>query len=237
LNLRIMNMLPRLALSLIASGCLVASASAQVAAQAPTTPQLPTLAAQTPTAPQLPALAIPPAPASQLPALAGTQQLPVLALDPQPPPSLWHGLYVGTEVFAIAGNGHKGHIGGDVQVGYDHEFANNIVLGVEGTAGYSPSLFKHSNIRGFDFATADAKVGYDMGRLMPYVTTGVVLAKPHFGSGFNFNSSDSFNNVINGGISDVKAATVGVGADYALTSNTTIGVSLSVTNNRGFVAP
>ncbi len=100
--------------------------------------------------------------------------LPLLALNPAglaDTPSRWSGFYVGSEVFAVSGSGGlKGGVGGAAEAGYNHAFSNNVVLGVNTAVGYAPSLFRRSRYSGFDFATADVRVGYDMGRLMPYVT-------------------------------------------------------------------
>ncbi len=157
--------------------------------------------------------------------------LPTLALEPAPTPSIWTGLSIGTEVFGISGShGVKGGFGGAVTAGYDREFANNIVLGVGGAVGYTPFAFTNSRARGFDFAQTDVRVGYDLGRLMPYVTGGVALLKPTLGTGLGaFNASDSFNDLVNGS-RDLKAVgTVGAGVEYAITNNLHVDVAVSVT--------
>ena len=62
-----------------------------------------------------------------------------LALDPQaPPPSIWKGLYVGTDVVVAGAKGSKPFFGGDAYVGYDQHFDNNLVLGVQASTGYAP---------------------------------------------------------------------------------------------------
>ena len=69
--------------------------------------------------------------------------LPLFAQNLQPKPqdpSIWSGLYVGSEVFAISGKGVKGGFGGGGFIGYDHVFANDVVVGVRADVGYSPSL-------------------------------------------------------------------------------------------------
>ena len=112
--------------------------------------------------------------------------LPSLALDPQfnaqpsaPDPSLWSGLTVGSEIPVISGKGIRGGVGGGGFADYSHEFANNVVVGIQASAGYSPNLFRYSPVAGYDFASTNVEVGYDMGRLMPYLTAGVTLAKPN----------------------------------------------------------
>jgi opacity protein-like surface antigen len=166
--------------------------------------------------------------ASALAADAGPPSLPTLALDPQPAPSIWSGLSVGTDVFVLARKGGKGLIGGGTDIGYTREFSNKLVLGVEATAGFTPISYGNTRFKGFDFGETDVKVGYDMGRFMPYVTTGVVLAKPNGGPGAGFYSaSDSVTNLFNA--KDLRAAaTVGAGFEYAITKNLTFGLGVSV---------
>jgi outer membrane immunogenic protein len=171
--------------------------------------------------------------------------LPTFALNPPalttPAPSPWSGLYVGTEVFGISGSGGmKGGVGGDTTFGYNHEFSNNVVVGIEGAVGYMPSLFRNSRYTGFDIAAANVKVGYDMGQFMPYMTMGGILAKPHttgLAAGYT-GTSDAVNGLFSGS-SDLKGAgSVGVGFDYAVTNNLKMGFSASVIRGApGFYGP
>ncbi len=89
----------------------------------------------------------------------------------------WTGLTMGSEVVGVSGHGRgsRGGFGGDAFLGYNKEFDNNVVLGVRGSAGYMPGLSNYGP-RGYNFGMADMKLGYDMGRLMPYVTVGVGMA-------------------------------------------------------------
>lgn len=162
--------------------------------------------------------------------------LPSLALSPQPQPSIWNGFFVGSEVFAISRKGAKGLVGGGVTAGYNTSLPNNFILGISTSAGYAPAFYPGSRVRGFDYARANLKLGYDMGRLMPYVTTGVVLAKPNFGNGY-MSATDSTNNLFNGTSNLRSSASVGAGFDYAITKNLTVGVGVSVGNSRGFGMP
>lgn len=166
-----------------------------------------------------------------------TLTLPTLALDPSPQPSTWTGLYVGSEIEAVSRKGSKGLVGGGVYAGYDRQFANHIVLGVQGSTGFAPGWSSRSTFKGFDYAAAEVKVGYDMGRVLPFVTAGVALAKPHFGPGVGYLGTESFNTLINGS-NDVQALTrVGAGVDIAVTNNLTVGVAVSMANGRGLLAP
>jgi outer membrane immunogenic protein len=153
------------------------------------------------------------------------------ALDPTPSPSspsFWSGLYVGSGIFAISGNGSKGHIGGDGEIGYDHEFSNRIVVGVGAIGGFSPALWANGPLKGFDFGATDVRVGYDKGRWMPYVETGVVLAKPTFGAETNYlNASQSADDLFSGPGHLRAAPRVGAGVDYAVTPNLHLDVNVS----------
>jgi opacity protein-like surface antigen len=182
--------------------------------------------------------ATPPAstPAASMPP-ASAPSLPTLALDPQAP-SPWAGLYVGSEVTAAFAKGAKPGFGGAGFVGYNHEFSNNLVIGFQGSAGYAPFVFAHSPYRGFDFGEADMKVGYDMGRFMPYVTAGVVLAKPNsFGVPTYTGATDSMNALFGPG-GDLRGyGTVGAGFDYAVTDKLTFGMEVRAGAGRGPIFP
>jgi outer membrane immunogenic protein len=176
--------------------------------------------------------------------------LPSLALNPPvlnpaanaPAVSPWSGLYVGSEIFASAFKGAKGGFGGAGLIGYNHEFSNNLVLGVEAAAGYSPNLlpyrsvpgFPYRSVLGYDFAATNFKLGYDMGRFMPFVTAGVTFAKPNSFSSSFLTATDSVNNLL-GSPSNMRTfGTVGAGFDYALTNNLTVGVAVSANKGHGF---
>jgi opacity protein-like surface antigen len=171
---------------------------------------------------------------------AVTPKLPTLALDPQPlSASPWSGFYAGSEVFAISRKGVKGAVGGAAFVGYNRELDNNMVIGIEASTGYSPSAYRHGPISGYDFAQTNFKLGYDMGRLMPFLTAGVAFAKPNFrGPGYT-GAGDSINDLF-GSPSDVRVfGTVGAGFDYAITDHLSVGLAISAGTGtgRGLVAP
>jgi opacity protein-like surface antigen len=157
--------------------------------------------------------------------------LPSLALDPPPSPtspSIWSGLYVGSGIFAVAGNGAKGHVGGEGEIGYEHEFNNRFVIGIDARGGYSPGLLANSPVTGFDFGATDIRVGYDMGRWMPYVETGVVLAKPAFGPQSNYVSASQSADDLLSDPGHLRAAPrIGAGVDYAVTPNLHLDVNVS----------
>jgi opacity protein-like surface antigen len=164
--------------------------------------------------------------------------LPTFALTPPPlasqPSSTWNGLYIGTGVFAVSGNGSKPHVGGDAEIGYNYEFANRIVVGVNEISGFSPALFGYGPVRGFDFAATQVMVGYDMGRWMPYMTSGLALVKPINGPQANYVSASQSTNDLFAAPGRLHVSpTIGAGVDYAITPNLRVGVSVSTGNNLG----
>jgi len=147
--------------------------------------------------------------------------------------SLWKGLYVGNEVFAVSGKGGKGGFGGGGFLGYERALAPDVVLGVQGNVGYAPGWFRQGGVRGFDYAGGVAKLGYEMGRFTTYVTAGANFAKPDVvGRGFT-TSNDSVNDLVNARSSVKASGTVGVGVDYAITDRLKVGVSVEGRAGKG----
>jgi opacity protein-like surface antigen len=173
-------------------------------------------------------LAAAPTFSADLPSQA-SPSLPSLAADPATQAPNWSGFYVGAGVDAVAFKGAKAQFGGEAYAGYDHRFDNNVVLGVRVSTGYRPWAFASGPYRGFSFGETDVKLGYAMGRLTPYVVTGVALARPSYGAAFG-DLSQSVNGLFSGPGAVQAAGTAGVGFDYALTNNVTVGLEARVSN-------
>jgi opacity protein-like surface antigen len=168
------------------------------------------------------------APAFADPALT----IPAAPIDPNPSPSLWNGAYVGSGVTFAAAKGQKGQVGGDVFAGYDKTFANNFVIGVRFDTGYSPFLTPSGRFRGFDFAMGEVKLGYDFGRVSPYVFAGGGIARAtNFSSPFP-DAATAVNGAFGTG-PGFGVATFGAGVDYHITNNITVGVQARVVNGAG----
>jgi opacity protein-like surface antigen len=171
------------------------------------------------------AFAAAPAVAADLPAL------PSLAADPETQAPDWKGLYVGTGLAVASFKGVKGAVGGDVFAGYDRRFDNAVVLGVRFSTGYDPWVFPSGPYRGFDFAETSVKLGYEMGRLTPYVVTGAALAWPtNFGGGLA-DPGATVNGLFAGPGALQAVGTVGAGVDYAVTNNLHVGLEAVVGNS------
>jgi opacity protein-like surface antigen len=163
--------------------------------------------------------------------------LPSLALNP-PATSPWTGFYVGSEFMAAFAKGSKPGFGGAGFAGYNHEFDNNLVLGVQATAGYAPFLFGQGPYRGFNYAETSVKAGYDMGRFMPYVTAGVGFAKAQsFGVPAYTGAANSMNELFSSGGDLHAVGMVGAGFDYAVTNNLTFGMEVRANAGRGPYGP
>jgi outer membrane immunogenic protein len=175
------------------------------------------------------AFAAAPAIAADLP------NLPSLAADPETQAPDWKGFYAGTGLSVGSFKGVKGAaVGGDVFAGYDRTFDNAVVLGVRFSTGYDPWVFPSGPYHGFDFAETSLKLGYQMGRLTPYVTAGAGFARPtNFGGGFA-DPDNSINGLFAGPGALQAVGTVGAGFDYAVTNNLHVGVEAAVNNGGPF---
>jgi opacity protein-like surface antigen len=156
------------------------------------------------------------------------------AADAAPDP--WAGLSVGAGVSVWGGKGVKGGVGGETDLSYEHVFDNGIMLGVQASTGYMPYLQSgpgFSQFTGGAFAGGSAIVGYRFGQVTPYVITGVDFVRPtRFGSGA-FNASDAINSVFSGPGAVQAVGTLGVGVNYQITSNFSMGVEAIVRTNPG----
>jgi opacity protein-like surface antigen len=172
------------------------------------------------------------APAAELPNVP----LPSMVGTPQANP--WTGLYAGTEVVGFSG-GHMKGFGGAGFAGYNHEFDNKLVVGIEGSVGYLPISIQRNPFIGSDFAATRVKLGYDLGRLMPYVTVGALFAKPKapgIGPGY-LGPTDSLNTILNSPSHMQTLGSVGAGFDYAVTDKLTFGLSVSAVKGHGQTTP
>lgn len=159
---------------------------------------------------------------------------PLVPWDAASSKNRWSGLTVGTEVFGAAGSGRggRGGFGGAAYVGYGKELDNHIVISAQGSAGYLPGLSQYGP-RGYDFGMAEVKVGYDMGRLMPYVTLGAGIARPTSTLNGGPKGFDAINDMFVGSQPATTITTVGAGVDYAITDRLTVGVQVNAVQQRG----
>jgi outer membrane immunogenic protein len=168
-------------------------------------------------------------------AFAADLSQPYVAPPATPAPQTWTGLYLGvhggygwgTASAAYANSGltpaqlsPDGWLGG-AQIGYNYQFSSGWVAGIEGdytASSQYANQFSSGNGGGnvtigqsIDWlSTLRLRLGYSMGRWLPYVTGGVAFGGGTRTEQGNFPGSDS------------RAHTgwaAGVGAEYALTKN------------------
>ena len=139
------------------------------------------------------------------------------------------------------GKGVKGGVGGETDLSYEHVFDNGIMLGVQASTGYMPYLQTSPGFTQFTggaFAGGSAIVGYNFGQVTPYVITGVDFVRATRFSGGAFNASDAVNTVFSGPGAVQAVGTFGVGVNYRITSNFSMGLEAIVhTNSGGAFAP
>ena len=158
--------------------------------------------------------------------------IPPVAVDPHPSPSIWNGVYVGSGVTFAATRGQKGHVGADVFAGYDKPFDNHFVLGVKLDTGYAPFLNGSGRFRGYDFALGSVKLGYDFGRVTPYLYAGAGLARATAFAVELPDAAATMNGAFGSGPGRA-VTTFGGGVDYHVTNNVTIGVQAGVVKGPG----
>jgi len=164
-------------------------------------------------------------------AAADLPNAPLQTSDPSLSEIGWKGWSFGSEATALVSKGKKGQFGGDVFLGYDAALTNGVNLDMRFATGYAPLLTSGPLTKGFDFAEAEAKVSYDMGRLRPYVIGGAGFGRASNFAGPGLSFADGINGVL-GGPGQLQAfGTVGVGVDYAVTNNVTFGVGALIGNS------
>ena len=130
--------------------------------------------------------------------------------------------------------GSRAASGAKTDLNYEHVFDNGIMLGVQASTGYMPYLQTgpgYSQFTGGAFAGGSAIVGYNFGQVTPYVITGVDFVRStRFNSGA-FNASDSINTVFSGPGAVQAVGTFGVGVNYRITSNFSMGLEAIVHTN------
>jgi outer membrane immunogenic protein len=184
---------------------------------------------------------------------------------PPPPVFSWTGFYVGLNAGISAGNfnqtyyepyddgyytaegAHSGGFSGGGQIGFNYQFANNVVIGLE--ADFQGSTLKGSyenDAYGYDYGeyynynygtkvdwwgTVRGRIGYAFGNILPYVTGG--LAYGHVTNSYSYyDDGDSYSGTE--GSSTRFGWTVGGGLEYALTHNLTVKVEYLYTDLGSF---
>ena len=149
-------------------------------------------------------------------------------------PDYWSGLSVSAGVSVWGGKGVKGGVGGETDLNYEHVFDNGIMLGVQASTGYMPYLQTgpgYAQFTGGACAGGSAIVGYNFGQVTPYVITGVDFVRSTRFGGSAFRARDSINTVFSGPGAVQAVGTFGVGVNYRITSNFSMGLEAIVHTN------
>ncbi|TYC64326.1 porin family protein [Rhodobacterales bacterium] len=108
---------------------------------------------------------------------------------------------------------------GGVQVGYDYQFTNGVVLGVEtdfSFSGLEDKNEENDEVSVKYLGTARARLGYAFGRFLPYATAGLAYGQGEFESYYQQNNTTYKDENWQVGW------TAGAGADYAITENVSL---------------
>ncbi|MDI4655787.1 outer membrane protein [Xanthobacter autotrophicus] len=143
----------------------------------------------------------------------------------------YYGDYYSSESRSVNSSGF--FVGG--QIGYNYQFANNVVVGVEtdlqwtniegkyteSYANYWGGLSNYSSGASVDyFGTIRARLGYAFDRFLPYITGGAAYGKTAYDIS-NFYVGEGYD-VWGGSASSTKWGwTIGAGVEYAITNNWT----------------
>lgn len=166
---------------------------------------------------------------------ASAADLPFFASGPETArrdsASIWSGLSIGSEVIVAGAKGYKTGIGGATRVQWAKTFDNNVIFAIRASAGNMPSLWATplgaNRISGYNFVSTEAVVGYDFGRVKPWVAVGGAWARPTANnalSGLGLNAANGF--------FEEKGrtqgfVTYGAGVDFAVTNKFSVGVSVN----------
>lgn len=163
---------------------------------------------------------------------------PVKAAVIPAPMFSWTGFYIGANVgYGWGSNSFNYNAGpisygydvgssdgffGGLQAGYNFQFANNVVVGVEADLDFadmsSDNLLVGGPLSGFgtsskvdNFGAIRGRLGYAVDRFLPYFTGGAAWANTSFTGPWGVSNDDTR-----------WGWTIGGGAEYALTNNWTI---------------
>ncbi|MFG1378311.1 outer membrane protein [Xanthobacter autotrophicus] len=139
--------------------------------------------------------------------------------------------YVSPYSYSHSTNSSGFFVGG--QIGYNYQFANNVVIGLETDLQWSNIEGEHTETYSYGgvpyesytraatvdyFGTIRARLGYAFDRFLPYVTGGAAYGKTKLS--YSYSEYDYYGSSFSASSTN-WGWTVGVGAEYAITNNWT----------------
>ena len=164
-----------------------------------------------------------------------TASLPSFASNPQafaPGAANWNALIPAQGFYSFSSGGAGSNSSYGAFGGYAHKFSNNVFLDIRGGSGYAPTLFQRQGMQGFDYASTQFKIGYDLGRVRPYISGNFGVANPVSNNPFALPGSN-FNAVMNPMQGQRSFTSVGTGFDIAVTNKLSFGAGVYISQSRG----
>lgn len=145
--------------------------------------------------------------------------------------SIWSGFSIGSEVIVAGAKGYKTGIGGATRIQWAKQFDNNVIVAIRASAGNMPSLWATplgaNRISGFNYVATEAVLGYDFGRVKPWVAVGGAWARPTTNNSFPGLGLNAANGFFEEKGRTQGIVTYGAGVDFAVTNKFSVGVSVN----------
>lgn len=145
-------------------------------------------------------------------------------------------------VFAYASPMPGQIFGAGQTVGFSQKLNKDLFVSVQAGSGYASTFGGAgfgpwaSGAAGFDFSSTSVKLGYDGGRLRPYVSAGFLSATPVAGYGLS-GPDRSLSAALNQPATARTVTSIGAGFDYAVTGNLSFSAGVSVQSSNGPTTP
>ena len=122
-------------------------------------------------------------------------------------------------------------MGGATRVQWAKQFDNNLILAIRASAGNMPSLWATplgaNRISGFNYVSTEAVLGYDLGKVKPWVAVGGAWARPTTNNSFPGLGLNAANGFFEEKGRTQGFVTYGAGVDFAVTDKFSVGVSVN----------
>lgn len=168
-----------------------------------------------------------------------TASLPSFARNPaafSSSQNIWKDLGEGAEFYSFTNSGAVAWGGAVNHTGYRQKLSNNFFVDFRSSSGHEPTMFQRNNFSGFEFATSQFRLGYDMGRFKPYLGVSAGVANAVGAQGFVIPGSTV--SVLPQQLYPTQSFTsVSAGFNYAISNKISVGVGVSVGQGNGMLSP